>query len=47
MNAAHPRVRANIDISDLVLSDPDRIVHWVEEACRATARLMDLAGLRG
>jgi sugar phosphate isomerase/epimerase len=107
---AHPRVRANIDISHLVLSDtspadlkklkgkaihvhlsdcngkvhgdlppgrgvvkfapylqaikeleidgvvsieleyapnPKRIVEWVEEAYRGTARLMDLAGLRG
>lgn len=107
---AHPRVRANIDISHLVLSDtspeqlaelkgkaihvhvsdcdgkvhgdlppgrgivkfapylqaikeleidgvvsieleyspdPSRIVEWVEEAYRETARLMELAGLRG
>ena len=107
---AHPRVRANIDISHLVLSDtspadlkklkgkaihvhlsdcdgkvhgdlppgrgvvkfapylqaikelkidgvvsieleyspnPDQIVEWVEEAYRETARLMELAGLRG
>jgi sugar phosphate isomerase/epimerase len=106
----HPRVRANIDISHLVLSDtspaslarlrgqaihvhisdcdgkvhgdlppgrgvvkfvpylqaikeldidgvisieleyspqPEKIVEWVEEAYRETARLMDLAGLRG
>ena len=27
--------------------DPRRIVEWVEEAYRGTARLMDLAGLRG
>ena len=27
--------------------DPKRIVEWVEEAYRATAMLMDLAGLRG
>jgi sugar phosphate isomerase/epimerase len=107
---AHPRVRANIDVSHLVLSDtsphevrrlkgraihvhisdcdgkvhgdlppgrgvvkfapylqaikeleidgavsieleyspePSKIVEWVEEAYRETARLMDLAGLRG
>jgi D-psicose/D-tagatose/L-ribulose 3-epimerase len=27
--------------------DPSRIVEWVEEAYRETARLMDLSGLRG
>jgi sugar phosphate isomerase/epimerase len=27
--------------------DPSRIVEWVEEAHRQTARLMDLTGLRG
>ena len=27
--------------------DPARIVEWVEEAYRETAKLMDLVGLRG
>jgi hypothetical protein len=27
--------------------EPARIVEWVEEAYRETARLMDLVGLRG
>src|SRR5207244_208166 len=27
--------------------DPKKIVEWVEEAYRGTAKLMDLAGLRG
>jgi sugar phosphate isomerase/epimerase len=41
------KIKGAISIELEYSPDPQRIVEWVEEAYRETAKLMDLAGLRG